>query len=69
MTGATQDTLADAKLKVVIKTAALEVLDEQRDADRRELHRVMYDDVLKTKRFPEVVFDSTSISGDHSRKI
>ncbi|MGA1987690.1 MAG: YceI family protein [Candidatus Sulfotelmatobacter sp.] len=57
-------TLADAKLKVAIKTSSLEVLDELRDADRRELHRVMYDDVLETKRFPEVVFESTSVSGE-----
>lgn len=40
------------------------MLDELRDADRRELHRVMYDDVLETKRFPEVVFESTSVSGE-----
>src|SRR5580698_3685586 len=62
------DTLADAKLKVVVKTATLEVLDELRDSDRRELHRVMYDEVLETKRFPEVVFESSSISADRLKE-
>jgi len=57
-------TLADAKLKVVVKTSSLEVLDELREADRRELHRVMYDEVLEVKRFPEAVFESSSISGE-----
>jgi len=57
-------TLADAKLKIVVKTATLEVLDELRDADRKELHRVMNDEVLESKRFPEAVFESTNISGD-----
>jgi polyisoprenoid-binding protein YceI len=57
-------TLADAKLKVVINAAKLEVLDELREADRRELHRVMNDEVLETKKFPEVLFESSSISGD-----
>jgi polyisoprenoid-binding protein YceI len=46
-------TLADAKLKVVINAA-----------HRRELHRVMNDEVLETKKFPEVLFESSSISGD-----
>jgi polyisoprenoid-binding protein YceI len=55
------ETLADAKLKVVAKTSSFEVLDELREADKRELHRVMYNDVLETKKFPEVAFESSSI--------
>ena len=55
------DTLADARLKVVIDSGSLEVLDDLREADRREIHRVMYDEVLEAKRFPEIVFESSSI--------
>ncbi|MGC1448435.1 MAG: YceI family protein [Candidatus Sulfotelmatobacter sp.] len=62
------DTLAEAKLKVVIETASLEVLDELRDSEQRELHRVMYDDVLETKRFPDAVFESSSISVDRLKE-
>lgn len=58
------DTVGDAKMKVAIKSASLEVLDELRDGDRRELHRVMYDEVLETRQFPEVVFESSSINAD-----
>lgn len=57
-------TLADAKLKVVVSTAKLEVLDELREADRKELHRVMNDEVLETRKYPEAVFESSTISGD-----
>jgi polyisoprenoid-binding protein YceI len=61
-------TLADAKLRVVLKTSVLEVLDELREADRRELHRVMYDEVLETKKFPEAVFESSTISTDRLKE-
>lgn len=61
-------TLADAKLKVVVKTSSLEVLDELREADRRELHRVMHDEVLEVRRFPEAVFESSSISGERLKE-
>jgi len=61
-------TLADAKLKVVVKTSSLEVLDELREADRRELHRVMHDEVLEVRRFPEAVFESSSVSGERLKE-
>src|SRR5579862_1828752 len=60
------DTLADASMKVIIESGSLEVLDDLRDSDRRELHRVMNDDVLETRRYPEVVFESSAI---HSERL
>jgi polyisoprenoid-binding protein YceI len=51
--------LEGASLKVRVKAASLEVLDELPDSDRRELHRVMNREVLETADFPEIVFDST----------
>ena len=62
------ETLADAKLRVVIKASSLEVLDELRESDRRELHRVMNQDVLETRRFPEVVFESSSVSPERLKE-
>ncbi len=62
------ETLADAKLKVVIKSASLEVLDELRETDRRELHRVMNQDVLETNRFPEVAFESSNVSAERLKE-
>lgn len=58
------DTLRDARMKVAIKASTLEVTDELRDSDRRELHRVMNEEVLETRRFPEVIFESSSINAD-----
>src|SRR5215467_7090050 len=55
------DTAADAKLRVAVVSNSLEVLDNLRDSDRSELHKVMYDEVLETRKFPEVVFESSSI--------
>lgn len=60
--------ITDANLRVVIKVASLEVLDEMRESDRQQLHRVMYDDVLEKLRFPEVVFESTSITAERLRE-
>jgi polyisoprenoid-binding protein YceI len=58
------DTLNQASLKVSVKTSSLEVLDELRDSDRREIHRVMGTEVLETARFPNVSFESSSITVD-----
>lgn len=62
------ETQADANLKVTIEAGSLEVLDDLREADRREIHRVMYDDVLEVKRFPEVRFESSSIGVERLRE-
>jgi len=56
--------LEGASLKVRVKPASLEVLDELSDADRRELHRVMNREVLETAEFPEIVYDSTEVTAD-----
>jgi polyisoprenoid-binding protein YceI len=56
---AADDDLRDLSLNVHLKTDSLEVLDEIRDSDKRELRRVMNEEVLETARFPEVVFKST----------
>jgi polyisoprenoid-binding protein YceI len=57
-------TLRDATLKVTVSAASLNVLDEMRDDDRREIHRVMNQEVLETARFPEITFRSTKIVAD-----
>ncbi|MGA9356414.1 MAG: YceI family protein [Terriglobales bacterium] len=56
--------LQDASLRVRVKAASLEVLDELRDDDRREIHRVMNKEVLETQRFPEVAYESTGIAAE-----
>ena len=62
------DSLSNAHLRVAIKAASLEVLDELRDSDRRELHRVMNQQVLETEKFPEIVFESTNVNVENLRE-
>jgi polyisoprenoid-binding protein YceI len=57
-------TFKDARLDVRVNAPSLEVLDELRDQDRREIQRVMNDEVLETARFRDIVFESTVIHAD-----
>ncbi|MGH9504394.1 MAG: YceI family protein [Terriglobales bacterium] len=59
--------LGDASIKVRLKTASLEVLDELRDSDRRELHRIMNQEVLETSRFPEAYFESSGVKAEKQK--
>jgi len=60
--------LESASLKVRVNAASLEVLDELRDDDRRELHRVMNQEVLETARYPEIVYESSEIRAEKQRE-
>jgi polyisoprenoid-binding protein YceI len=64
----TPGTLGDASINVRIKAASLEVLDEMRDSDRRELVRVMNHEVLETPRFPEVIFESATVRAERQKE-
>jgi polyisoprenoid-binding protein YceI len=50
-----------SSLKVRAKAASLEVLDELKESDRQEIHRVMKMEVLHTDRFPEIVYESSEV--------
>lgn len=63
----TPGTLGDASIRVRVQTSSLEVLDEIRDSDRRELHRVMNQEVLETAKFPEVTFESFAVKADRQK--
>src|SRR5262245_6876948 len=56
------DAFADASLKFRVGAGTLTVQDGIIEKDRREIERVMKDEVLETGRFPEIVFESTAIS-------
>jgi polyisoprenoid-binding protein YceI len=51
----------NSSLKVRVKAASLEVLDELKASDRQEIHRVMKIEVLETDRFPEIVYESSEV--------
>jgi len=56
------DTLRDASIRVRIKAASLELMDEVSEYDRGEIDRVMFNEVLEASRFPEIVYTSTQIA-------
>ncbi len=56
--------LETALLQFRVKADSLQVADQISDKDRREIERMMKDEVLETTRFPEIVFVSTSVSAD-----
>jgi polyisoprenoid-binding protein YceI len=62
------DKLESAFLEARVKSSSLEALDELPDRDRRELHRVMYNEVLEAQQFPEIAYDSTEISAEKMKE-
>ncbi len=58
------DTLERASLRLKIKAASLELIDEVSDKDRKEIERIMREEVLETSRYPDIIFESTAISGN-----
>ncbi|HLJ90175.1 MAG TPA: YceI family protein [Candidatus Angelobacter sp.] len=54
-------TSSEAVLQVNVKSGSLSVMDEMRDDDRRELERIMQQEVLQISRYPDVRFASSSI--------
>jgi polyisoprenoid-binding protein YceI len=57
--------LRDAVLRVWGKTTSFDVLDEMSDSDRRNLLRVMNNEVLETDRFSDFSFESSSILAEN----
>jgi polyisoprenoid-binding protein YceI len=56
------DKLQAGGFHLVIKTASLSVQDDMNDKDRREIERLMSQEVLETSKFPEVVYDASNIT-------
>ncbi|MFZ3215995.1 MAG: YceI family protein [Candidatus Acidiferrales bacterium] len=54
--------LAQATLRVNIKANSLTLMDEVSEYDQREIHRVMSEEVLETRPFPEIVFESSQVT-------
>lgn len=51
-----------SSLKVTVKAASLAVKDDVSDKDRREIERMMRNDILEIETYPEIVFESSNIS-------
>jgi polyisoprenoid-binding protein YceI len=60
------ETYDKAFVRVTVKTAALDVLDEMKRDDRKKLEQLMYDQVLDVKQFPTAVYESKEIKVEKS---
>ncbi len=60
------DAPEQSSLSIRVKAGSLEVVDDVSDKDRRDIERQIREDVLETDRYPEIIFESTSISADRA---
>jgi polyisoprenoid-binding protein YceI len=54
--------LEQASLKIVIQAESLAVKDDISGKDRREIERVMKQEILETSRYPEIVYECPSLA-------
>ena len=54
------DNPEQASLKVVIQAASLSVKDDISDKDKREIERMMQQEILETSSYPEIVYECSS---------
>jgi polyisoprenoid-binding protein YceI len=58
----TPETIEPASLRIVVKAGSLELTDNVSDRDRREIERVMREEVLEVEKYPEIVYESSGVS-------
>lgn len=56
------ETFDNAELYVKVDAKSLKVVDDVKEKDIGEVERTMHEDVLEISRFPEIIFQSTSIT-------
>jgi polyisoprenoid-binding protein YceI len=59
---ANADNLEQASLKVVIQAASLSVKDDISDKDKREIERMMQQEILETSSYSEIVYECSRIA-------
>ncbi len=53
--------IAQTSVKIVVEAASLELTDQVSESDRKEIHRIMRDEVLEVERFPTFEFQSARV--------
>lgn len=56
------ETFENASLKLRINANSLRVVNDVKDKDRHDIERTMRDEVLETRKYPEIVFQSSNVS-------
>ena len=54
--------LEAAGLRFTIQAASIEVLDDIRDADRREIEKITKDDVLEIAKYPQITYEASAVA-------
>lgn len=57
-------TLDAASVRISIKTDSLMVIDDVSEKDRNEIERAMREEVLETAKYPDITFESTSVTSN-----
>ena len=55
-----------ARINISIQAESLEVMDDISEKDKNEIRRKMYEEVLETDRFPEIIYQCSRISASGS---
>lgn len=55
-------TMQQASVRLTVNVASFEIMDEVSSADRREIERVMFDEVLEKNIYPTVEYKSSSVN-------
>jgi polyisoprenoid-binding protein YceI len=61
-------TLEGARVRLTIKADSLAVTDDVKEKDRLEIKHMMRDDVLEVSNYPEIVFESASVTASRIRE-
>jgi len=56
------DDLERSSIKITIASSSLAVKDDISDKDRREIERVMQEEILEVSTYPEIAYESTNIA-------
>lgn len=56
------DSFDNAELRLEVNAKSLQVVDDVKEKDINEVERTMHKEVLETESFPDIVFQSTSIT-------
>jgi polyisoprenoid-binding protein YceI len=62
------DTLTNASVSVKGATSSFDVLDQLRDADRRQLQNVMMQEVLEVSKYPDFAFQSQNVNAEKQKQ-
>lgn len=56
------DALDAAGLRLTIEAGSLEVLDDVRERDRREMEKIMKDDLVEVTKYPQILYEASDIA-------